>query len=163
MPHLSAILLLAAAVPPPAGKTVVVPPGYDRAYDDWHYAPAVRVGDLVIVSGIPAGKGETYQDKVRDMFERLRQTLKSAGAELSDVVELQTFHATARDTAGFQKEFAEFSKVHHEYFPSGYPAWTAVGATALLAPGAVVELRALAVIGAGKHITVARAPAEQKP
>ena len=56
------------------------------------------------------------------MFERLKRTLASAGAELEDVVELQTFHTMARDTEGFQKEFAVLQKVHHEYFLSGYPA-----------------------------------------
>ena len=163
MPHMFALILAAAALLQSAEKTIVVPAGHDRAYDDWHYAPAVRVGDLVIVSGIPAGGAETYQGKVRNMFERLKKTLKSAGAELSDVVELQTFHADARDTESLQKEFAEFSKVHHEYFPSDYPAWTAVGTTALLAKGAPVEMRALAVIGSGKRTKVERAVAEKKP
>jgi enamine deaminase RidA (YjgF/YER057c/UK114 family) len=142
-----------------AGKTAIVPAGEDRAYDDWHYAPAVRTGGLVIVSGIPAARGDTYEAKVRAMFERLKRTLAAAGADLSDVVELTTFHAGARDTEGFQKEFAEFSRIHHEYFPSGYPAWTAVGTTALLAPGAVVEMRAVAIVGAGKNPDVKRATA----
>jgi uncharacterized membrane protein YphA (DoxX/SURF4 family) len=137
-------------------KTIIVPPGDDRAYDDWHYAPAMRAGDMVIVSGIPAAKGDTYEAKVRNMFERLKRTLAAAGADLGDVIELQTFHANARDTEGFQKEFTVLSRVHHEYFPSGYPAWTAVGTTALLAPGAVLEMRVVAVIGAGKRSQVKR-------
>ncbi|MFN2547230.1 MAG: Rid family hydrolase [Myxococcales bacterium] len=141
------------------GKTIVIPAGEDRAYDDWHYAPAVRVGDMVIVSGLPAGKGDTYEAKVRNMFERLKRTLAAAGADLSDVVELTTFHAEARDTEGFRKEFAEFSKIHHEYFPSGYPAWTAVGTTALLSAGAPLEMRVVAVVGSGKRTEVKRAKA----
>ncbi len=146
-------LLLAAA---PANKTVIVPAGEDRAYDEWHYAPAIRVGDLIFVSGIPAARGDTYEAKVRNMFERLKRVLAAAGADLSDVVELQTFHAAARDTETFQKEFAEFSRLHHEYFPSGYPSWTAVGTTALLAPGAVLEMRVVAAVGAGKNTKVLR-------
>jgi enamine deaminase RidA (YjgF/YER057c/UK114 family) len=146
-------LLLAAA---PVTRTVIVPPGEERAYDEWHYAPAIRVGDLIFVSGIPAARGDTYEVKVRNMFERLKRVLAAAGADLSDVVELQTFHATARDTETFQKEFAEFSRLHHEYFPSGYPAWTAVGTTALLAPGAVLEMRVVAAVGAGKNTRVLR-------
>jgi enamine deaminase RidA (YjgF/YER057c/UK114 family) len=162
--HSMLLLLVAAAAgqPDARGKTIVIPPGQDRAYDDWHYAPAVRVGDLVIVSGIPAGGADTYEGKVRNMFERLKRTQASAGARLEDVIELQSFHATARDTEGFQKEFAAFQRVHHEYFPSGYPAWTAVGTTALLTPGAVVEMRAVAVIGSGAQLRVERQPAEPK-
>jgi len=75
------------------------------------------------------------------------------------VVELTTFHANARDTGGFQKEFSEFQRIHHEYFPSGYPAWTAVGITALLAPGAALEMRVVAVIGAGKRLEIKRTAA----
>jgi enamine deaminase RidA (YjgF/YER057c/UK114 family) len=86
----------------------------------------------------------TFRRELLD-HERLKRTLASAGAKLEDVVELLSFHATARDSEGFQKEFAVFQKVHHEYFPSGYPAWTAVGTTALLTPGAVVEMRVVAV------------------
>ena len=132
-----------------AAKTIVVPEGQDPNYDEYHYAPAIRVGDMVIVSGIPAARGDTYEAKVRNMFERLKKTLAAAGAGMSDVVELQSFHATV-GTEAFQKEFAELEKIHHEYFPDAYPAWTAVGTTALLAPGAVLELRALAIVGSGK-------------
>ena len=52
--------------------------------------------------------------------------------------------------ASFQAEFARFAPIHHEFFPSHYPAWSAVGTSALLAPGAVVEMRAVAMIGSGR-------------
>ena len=152
------LLLFAACAPPAASKQIIIPAGEDRAYDEWHYSPAVRVGDTLIISGMPAGRGDTYEAKVRNMFERLKRTLAAAGADLSDVVELTTFHANARDTETFQKEFAELERIHHEYFPDAYPAWTAVGTTALLAPGAVLEMRAVAVVGAGKHTEIKRAP-----
>ena len=151
-------LLLAACATPPA-KTIVIPPGNDAAYDTWHYAPAVRIGDTVIVSGIPAGPGDTYEARVRRMFERLRQTLEAAGASMSDVVEITTFHREPKDTKSFDEEFARFQPIHHEFFgDSTYPAWTAVGTTALLAEGAPVEMRAVAVVGSGKGAKVQRAP-----
>jgi hypothetical protein len=68
-------------------------------------------------------------------------------------------HCLLRDTETFRKEFAELQRIHHEYFPSGYPAWTAVGTTALLAPGAVLEMRVVAIAGAGKNTEVKRAAA----
>lgn len=138
-------------------KTIVIPAGQDAAYDDYHYAPAVRVGDTVIVSGIPAGGDGSYEDKVRAMFERARKTLDAAGASLEDVVEINTFHAEVKDSAAFNAEFQRFLKIHEEFFPSGYPAWTAVGTTALLAPGAVLEMRLVAVIGSGEKTKVKRA------
>src|SRR5215813_1665806 len=148
-----------SVTPDAVRKTIIVPAGEDRAYDEWHYAPALRTGDMIIVSGLPAARGDTYEAKVRNMFERLKRTLAAAGADLSDVVELTTFHATARDTESFQKEFVELSRIHHQYFPAGYPAWTAVGTTALLASGAVLEMRVVAVVGAGKQTEVKRAAA----
>ena len=91
------------------------------------------------------------------MFERLKGTLAAAGAELSDVVEIDTFHAQPKDTASFDEEFTRFAKIHHEYFPDHYPAWTAVGTTALLAEGAVVEMRVTAIVGSGKSVEHKRA------
>lgn len=152
-----ALALAACATAP--GKTVVIPPGADRAYDDYHYAPAVRVGDTVIVSGIPSGPGATYDEQVKTLFERLKRTLEAAGASLADVVEITTYHAKVTDSASFQQEFERFLAVHQVYFPEGYPAWTAVGTTALLAPGAAVEMKVVAVVGSGKRLTVQRTPA----
>lgn len=141
-----------APTPAPAAPTRehLAPRGLEASYHEWHYTPVVKVGDTVIVSGIPAVRGDSYEAKVRGMFEDLKRHLEAAGASLADVVELTSFHATPRDTAAFQAEFAKLAPIHHEYFPDHYPAWTAVGTTALLAPGAPVELRAMAVTGSGR-------------
>ena len=127
------------------------PPGWERSYHNWHYSPVVKVGQMVIVSGIPASKGETYEAKVRWMFEQLKTHLATAGAGLADVVELTSFHTAATDSARFREELEKFGPIHHEYFPDHYPAWTAVGTTALLSKDAPLELRALAIIGSGER------------
>jgi enamine deaminase RidA (YjgF/YER057c/UK114 family) len=157
IPIATLFLQACATTAAPPHKTIIVPAGRERLYDDWHFAPAMRVGDTLIVSGLPAAKGATYEDKVRNMFEALKLTLAAAGADLADVVEINTFHAQAQDTATFDEEFARFVKIHAEYFPDHYPAWTAVGTTALLADGAVVEMRVLAVVGSGRGAEVQRA------
>ena len=157
--RLAALLLLGfaplafadqAAAPGQASREHFAPPGMEGSYHFVQYSPVVKVGGLVIVSGIPAGHGDTYEDKVRNMFKSLEKHLEQAGASLADVVELTSFHAEATDTAAFHAEFARFAPIHKEFFPDHYPAWTAVGTTALLQPGAPVELRAMAVIGSGK-------------
>ena len=129
----------------------LAPKGTERAYHDWHYTPVVKVGDMVIVSGIPSGPGATYEEQIHALFRHAKATLETAGASLADVVEINTFHANARDTESFRAEFEKFAPIHHEYFPANYPAWTAVGTTALLAQGAAVEMRLVAVIGSGKN------------
>jgi enamine deaminase RidA (YjgF/YER057c/UK114 family) len=148
----------AAEQPQAAGRTLIVPAGWEGAYDKYHYSPAVRVGNMVIVSGVVAVGAETYEGKIRNMFEDVKQTLAAAGADMTDIVELTTFHQNVKDTETFEKEFEEFQKVHQEYFKAGYPAWTAVGTTALLAKGAPVEMRVVAIIGSGKGTRVQRAP-----
>ena len=132
----------------------LAPKGGERSYHEWHYTPAVRIGDMVIVSGIPSGPGATYEEQIHNLFKHARVTLEAAGASLADVVEINTFHANATDTATFNAEFAKFAPIHHEYFPQNYPAWTAVGTTALLQQGAAVEMRLVAVIGSGKQAKV---------
>jgi enamine deaminase RidA (YjgF/YER057c/UK114 family) len=141
----------AAETPDAPTREHFAPRGMERSYHDYHYTPVVKVGDMVIVSGIPAGPGETYEAQIRGLFERLKAHLETAGATMADVVELTSFHANATDSERFGAEFARFAPIHAEYFPDHYPAWTAVGTTALLQPGAPVELRAVAVIGSGKR------------
>ena len=91
----------------------------------------VRVGDTVWVSGIPAPADGDESSRYTRLFERLDEVLKTAGATLADVVEIQSFHTNLADSAAFQAHFAKFLEGHKVAFPAGYPAWTAVGTTAL--------------------------------
>lgn len=123
------------------------PPGWEDAFHDQRYSPVVKIGDRVIVSGIPAAVGADDEARVRWMFEQLRAHLALAGATTADVVEVTSFHVTG-DTARFQAAMAIVARVSRDYFPVP-PAWTAVATPALLSPGAPLELRAEAVIGSG--------------
>lgn len=129
----------------------LAPKGWEASYHRTHYTPVVKVGDMVIVSGIPAGPGDTYEAQIRNLFENVRKHLETAGATMADVVEINTFHANVTDSKSFHAEYAKFAPIHHEYFPANYPAWTAVGTTALFQEGSPVEMRVVAVIGSGKN------------
>ncbi|HEX2253725.1 MAG TPA: Rid family hydrolase [Thermoanaerobaculia bacterium] len=148
-------LLLSASPARAAGveREIHVPAGWEGAYE-FGYAPVIRVGDQVIVSGIPAGGEGTYEEKVRRMYERAVDLLTAAGATIDDVVELTTFHPEPRDSAAFHAEFEKYMPIHRDVFGDHRPAWTAVGTTALLSPSAVVEMRVVAVIGSGKSSRV---------
>lgn len=147
---LSLLSFSAAAQEAKPSREHLAPAGLEAAYHEWHYTPVVKVGDTVIVSGIPAAGPGTYEEKVRRMFVALGEQLKLAGATYADVVELTSFHVAPKDPKSFQEEFERYAPIHQEFFPSHYPAATAVGTTALLSPSAVMELRAVAVIGSGK-------------
>ena len=124
------------------------PPALATLASKSHFSSAVRVGDTVWLSGTvgctPEGKPvEGMAAQARLAFENLRSALTAAGASLSDVVELTTFHTD------LQGDMRAFYKAKDEFFPSSFPAWTAVGVTQLSFPGLLVEIRAVAVAGSG--------------
>jgi enamine deaminase RidA (YjgF/YER057c/UK114 family) len=102
------------------------------------------VGETIWVSGQTGRPADGMAAQARRAFEGLKGVLESAGAALEDVVELTTFHTDLRG------EVAEFMAVKDEYFPSNYPAWTAVGVTQLAIDGLRIEVRAVAVAGSSK-------------
>jgi enamine deaminase RidA (YjgF/YER057c/UK114 family) len=130
-----------------AGQTIVSFPSRDgqhRAYHEWTYAHATRVGDMIWVSGVP-GQGKTLGEQTRFALERIKRAIEAAGGSMDDVVELMSFHMDlSPDT------FGEIAAVRRELFPGGFTSWTAVGTTGLLAPGAMLEIRAVAVVGSGR-------------
>ncbi len=124
----------------------IIPAGTQVLYDNYHFAPATRVGNLILLSGqvgIDANftPGKDMEEQARFAFEAIKATLEAAGASLGDVVELMTFHTDLRG------EIADFVKVKDIYFPDNYPCWTAVGVTQLAAPDYKVEIRVAAVAG----------------
>lgn len=127
----------------------LAPAGWEGSYHELHYSPVVRLGDRVIVSGIPALEGDTDEARIRWMFGQLKLHLEAAGASLEDVVELTSFHV-AKDHQEFRERMEPVLKVHREVFKDHYPAWTAVGTTALFSADAPMELRAEAIIGSGR-------------
>jgi enamine deaminase RidA (YjgF/YER057c/UK114 family) len=128
-------------------QVLINPPGSERVYERMQFSQAVRVGDIVWVSGQvgvdekgEAGKG--IEEQTRIAFKNLERVLAEAGGSLADVVELMTFHTSMADIRGF-------AKVKSEFIPEKYPAWTAVGVTELVMPQFLVEIRAQAVLGSG--------------
>lgn len=137
-----------ASAPASPSREHLAPPGWEGSYHGLHYTPVLKIGDRVIVSGIPAIVGTTDEEKIRWAFNQLKAHLEHAGATMADVVELHSFHV-ANDHAQFRTRVEPVLKVHREFFTDHYPAWTAVGTTALFSEGAPMEIRAEAVIGSG--------------
>ena len=128
-------------------KVLINPPGTEVIYENWQFSQAIRVGDMVWVSGQVGidenmQVGEGLEAQARLAFQNLERVLAAAGASLADVVEITTFHTSLKDTA-------DFSKVKAEFIPENYPAWTVIGTTELVLPDLLVEMKAVAVIGCG--------------
>ena len=122
----------------------IIPSGMQAVYDDIHYAPAVRVGDTLYISGQIGRDGnmqlvEEKEAQFVQTFENMKKVLDAAGFGFGDVVDVTSFHTDMRD-------LPLYMKVRDRYFTADYPAWTAIGAAQLCgSPGYFLEVKAVAV------------------
>ncbi|HET6959817.1 MAG TPA: RidA family protein [Vicinamibacterales bacterium] len=107
------------------------------------YSQAVRVGQLLFVSGqvpLDPATGEMVSGDIaaqtRRVFENLGAVLKAGGRSFSDVVRTTVFLADMND-------FAEVNKVYGTYFSEPYPARATVQ-VARLPKDARVEIDVIA-------------------
>ncbi len=118
----------------------VVPPSMKAYYENFHFSPAVIDGDIIRCSGVigVGADGKCSDDpetQFTTAFESLRDVLEAAGAQLSDVTEMTTFHV------GLNDHIQAFMKVKDQFVAEPYPAWTAIGVVELAFPGGLVEIR----------------------
>ena len=119
---------------------VVVPKGMELAYEQFHFAPAVRTGKWLRCSG-QLGTDERFavvssepEAQFVQAFENVKRVLAAAKLDFGDVVEMTTFHV------GLREHLATFLAVKDRYFAAPWPAWTAIGISELAVPGALVEI-----------------------
>lgn len=106
------------------------------------FSPAVRVGNMIFVSGQASvdatGKivSDTFECEFRRSVENLRKVLQSAGADLAQVVQTRNYVRDAED-------LPLFNRLYTEYFSAPYPARTTI--TGCLSPALRFELECIAV------------------
>jgi enamine deaminase RidA (YjgF/YER057c/UK114 family) len=106
------------------------------------FADAVIAGDKIYLSGViavPAPDATDLKPAYEQAFLRIQKTLERAGASWDDVVDLTTYHT---DLASQIDAFAE---VKSRYIKAPFPAWTAIGISALYEPTGVVEIKVVAL------------------
>jgi 2-iminobutanoate/2-iminopropanoate deaminase len=109
-----------------------------------HYTDAVRVGDLLFVSGcVPvdgAGElvgGDDVVAQARQVFANVGAVLAAAGASFADVVKVTLYLVDVDDRA-------RINPVRQEVFGATRPASTLVEVSRLAIPGARLEVEAVA-------------------
>jgi reactive intermediate/imine deaminase len=111
-----------------------------------HFTDAVRAGELLFVSGIvPVDEsrelvgGDDVVAQARCVFENMRQVLAAAGCTFADVVKLTIFLTDVADRP-------LVNPVRQEVFGDTRPASTLVEVSALVIPGAKIEVEAVALV-----------------
>ena len=110
------------------------------------YSPAIRVGQLVFVSGqIPLDPvtmqivKDDIPKQVAVVIKNLEAILKECGSDLEEIVKLTVFLTDI-------KNFEIVNQVMSEKFRSPYPARSLVGVDSL-PKGASIEMDAIAYLG----------------
>ena len=110
-------------------KEIVTPAGASELYQQLGYAPAIRSGDLLFVSGQVGSRQDgsaepDFEKQVELAFANLKSVLEAAGCEMGDIVDVTSFHTDP------ENQFATIMQVKASIFPQPpYPNWTAVGVT----------------------------------
>ena len=125
---------------------IIVPEEAKSSYENWGYAPAVKVGNTIYVSGVVSrleGEG-SYEERYARGFKTalgwIEKVLNEAGASLDDVVDIASFHTD------LQRQLDVAIKVRMEAMSLPHPAWTAVGTSALATPDGVTEIKVVAYL-----------------
>ncbi len=126
-----------------AQKSVVLTDRAPAPFAGAPYSQAIRIGDLVFVSGqIPLKPGSpdlvgtAIREQTEQVFANLNAVLEAAGSGLDRLVKTTVFLANLKD-------FADMNEVYKRYAGGAPPARSTVQVAALPA-GALIEIEAIA-------------------
>ncbi len=112
------------------------------------FSNCLVVGDQVFLSGMtasgPDGRaigGDSMEAQARAVLAKIRLLVEAAGASMGDIVKLTVY---VIDIA----RRAEIGKARAEYFPGQKPCSTLIEVKSLVAPDLLIEIDAVAIVGA---------------
>lgn len=126
-------------------RNVILTEADRHTYDNFHFAPAVASGGLLVCSGqIGAGADgkvpEDAAEEFRNAWQAIGRVLAAAGLGYEDIVELTSYHVD------LPAHVRAFMAVKDEFLAAPWPAWTAIGITSLAVRGARAEIRVIAAM-----------------
>ena len=130
----------------PDVRQVIIPPGLQAVYDTFHYAPGIRIGDTLHVSGQVGRDADLNvisdpEAQFVQAFENVKLVLDAAGARFDQVYELESWFVDMR------RDLKLFMAVKDRYFVDRYPTWTGFQVAGFSMPGLLVEIKVTAHLG----------------
>lgn len=128
-------------------RELIVPKGLENLYTEKFYAPGVRVGEMLYVSGMLGRDAalrviEDPEAQFTRVFENTALVLGEVGASFQDVIEFTGYFTH------LQRDFPLFQIVKDRFVTDDLPAQTAIGVAELSMPGLLVELKCTALVPA---------------
>ncbi|MBL6928148.1 MAG: RidA family protein [Rhodospirillales bacterium] len=126
-------------------RELIIPKGMENIYDRKLYAPGVRVGNLLYVSGM-LGRDENLnvipeiEAQFVQLFENMKMVLEAGGASFESIIELVGYFVE------MQRDFSLYQDVRDRYIRADFPAQTAIGVRELSTPGLLLELKCIALV-----------------
>lgn len=93
--------------------------------------------------GKPIG-GASMEGQARAVLQKISHLLEAAGGSLSDILKLTVY------VTDISKR-AEIGKVRAEFFPGDKPCSTMIEVKGLVTPDLLIEIDAVAILGAGRR------------
>jgi enamine deaminase RidA (YjgF/YER057c/UK114 family) len=118
-------------------------PGSNRTF-----VPAIRVGDTLYMSGT-TGTDEhgkitapgDIEEQTRQIFRKFSDLLASVGSTCDAIVSTTDFFVTLEN-------YSKTANVRREFFKNSFPTSTGVQVAGLIRKDALIEISAIAVLGA---------------
>jgi enamine deaminase RidA (YjgF/YER057c/UK114 family) len=110
------------------------------------YSRAVRIGNTIEVTGTVAVDensqlvgGDSAYEQTKYIIQKIEKVLKSAGAELKDVIRTRMF---VTDISRWE----EYGKAHGEFFKTIKPCTSMIEVKGLIDPTYLIEIEATAIL-----------------
>ena len=114
----------------------------------WRCGNTIYVGGQISADrqGRVIGEGD-IEVQTRNVFENIQRVLREAGAEMKDLVKLNTYYVFDGPDEELVPFWEKLTRVRMQYLDDPGPVGTAVRVAGLVYPGLLIEADGIAMVG----------------